>query len=275
MEDKMGKKIIVLILVLITSSLWAKYPFSEKSEEEILNQSEKVNLLIEGKVTNVEQVYIDTSQKIKRIVQHLENQNISNLWIYTKLEVEVLNTYKNENNTELNIINVWILGGVIYVNSTKKFIVVSNSAYPFLNIGDIMLMGLEKNNPNKSINSLIESYQDGYHFFSGIDLQIPSSDNMINIVEEGELEKAKKDIYLKKLKALERNNNSSNSNNQDSDFSEVFESEEELSYLNKEFPSYEEIEFNLLTANEKKLKKIKERKNFVKKVKSLLRRKYD
>jgi hypothetical protein len=98
---------------------------------------------------------------------------------------------------------------------------------------------------------------------------------MINIVEEGELEKAKKDIYLKKLKALERNNNSSNSNNQDSDFSEVFESEEELSYLNKEFPSYEEIEFNLLTANEKKLKKIKERKNFVKKVKSLLRRKYD
>ncbi len=43
MEDKVGKIIIFIVLTLVTSSLWAKYPFSRiKDEKEIVKLSKNV-----------------------------------------------------------------------------------------------------------------------------------------------------------------------------------------------------------------------------------------
>lgn len=80
----------------------------------------------------------------------------------------------------------------------------------------------------------------------------------IKDVENGELEKIKRKIYSLKLKSLEN------------DESEEL-AKDEISY--NEYPSYKELEINLLKASIKRIELIELKKQFIEKLKKSLRSK--
>jgi hypothetical protein len=251
MENKMGNKIILLLIILSTVNLWGKNPFINWTENEVLNISEKVDLLVEGEVINVDTYYYNMFTKEILYSNEVTKENIGKLMLFTKVNIKILINFKNKNELKNKFISVWIEGGKFYLDDRLRHQNTTTSAYPFLDEGDIMIMGLNKNsyNTNYLTDKFEESISD-YHFENEYILQIPSSENMIKEVEEGELEKSKEIVYKRKLVSLSES---------DSD----------------EFPSYDDISTNFLEADILKEKNIKIKNNFVKKLKLSLGRKYE
>ncbi len=245
----MGKKVMLLMLVLITNCLWAKNPFSNiKDVEKVIELSRDVDLLVEGEIIDKEYIYIHRKTKQLVDINNISLDNLGKIVTFTKFTVRIVESFKNRGN--VRDVNVWVLGGVLNIDGENKINLTSHTAYPLLDSGDTMIMGLKKNRNIHPISNIKDDYVDGYHFYKAEKLQIPSSDEMIESVENGELEKAKKNVYNKKLRSLEEEGST-------------------------EFPSYEDIDNNILKASIQKNKNIEAKKKFIKSLKISLRREYE
>lgn len=231
--------------------LFGKYPFSRLKADKVVELSKNVDLMIEGTVVDVEHFYVHKKEKRLLKPEEITDQNMGKIWPYTKLSVEISSIYKSKNNISDVMIDVWITGAIIPLNSKDMYAEVSNSAYPFLDAKDVMIMGLKRNKKTKTISSIIEEYKYGYHFHKGNQLQFPSSDKMIREVEDGEVKKAELKYYRKLAKENKKGNDVEN------------------------LPSLNQFEVNLLDAEIEKEKKIKTQKEMIKDLKSALRREYE
>jgi len=240
------KKLLMMVIMMMSLSLFAGYPFSNiKKTEEIVQLANETDLLIEGKVVGIESVIKHRKENYIMSPEEVTTENAGKIVVVTKFTFEVIEKFKDNVNETNKLIEVWIPGGIFYVDGVEYFQGRSESAFANLEEGDILILGLVANNSDNII------FNTGYKLYkNSSQLQIPSSDKMIDEVETGELEKAKKRIYKEKLKSLSKQDD-------------------------KEYPAFQDLEYNLWEASVKKVEKVNEKKNFVKELKKAFRREYE
>ena len=82
------KKLIIL-MVLISVSVWGNYPFSQKSLEEVVELAEKVDLMIEGEVIAVKQYYVHKDERRILELEEINERNIGKVRTYTNYQLRL------------------------------------------------------------------------------------------------------------------------------------------------------------------------------------------
>ncbi len=167
----------------------------------VLNASETSELIIEGVITNIKTY---TYYKKRRDLINLSDiivDNLADVRVITELMVKVLDVFKGEPKGEN--IKIYVIGGCILLNGEKLCQEVTHTAYPFLDIGDQMIMGLKHTEDGHILSKLIDEYSMWYNFFHAAILQIPSSKDMIYTVEEARLNRVFLHLTREALRILE------------------------------------------------------------------------
>jgi len=179
----MSKKIIILLIILVSTSLFSVD--SAKLNIKINKimkkfKSNKVDLIVVGEV-------ISLSSKLKK------GMTIP----VTKVKFRVINAYKSS--IVKAEITVRIKGGRYIANNGKEYVKFSKKeAYPLLDSGDIILMGLKKLNNG-----------DYKHVFRN-KLQIPFSNELIEQINDDTKEHKLRKLYLKTSISSNRISNKEN-----------------------------------------------------------------
>ncbi len=194
---------VIMMFALITTNVKAVNILTNPKDiskiEETMN---KVDLVVEGRVLSVERYYVSRAKEYKgetnRIMSENEitTENAGKVQVFTKIQLEVIETFSSkQKNFNESVITVWIDGGYIVVDGEKYVQFASNSGYPLLSVNDQMILGLNKTkNKGPLSKASNREYLSGYLIAEN--MQIPSSDEMINEVEEALYQRA----YYKSLK---------------------------------------------------------------------------
>lgn len=186
------KKLLMILIMFLSVNLFANKLLSNKKDEKKMFEAfKKTEMIVEGEVIGIETVifkYYPETDEISLITNETQlNDSTGKIQIKTKLTIKVKENFKGNSN---NTIEVWIDGGKFEKNGKQAVQFTSTDAYPLLDIGDVMIMGLNKND-ELSYSEHRSDFTNGYYFYEGDLLQIPSSKKMIDEVETGLLEQAK------------------------------------------------------------------------------------
>jgi len=191
-KEMFMKNILIILIMLLSFNLFAtKLLTNKKNEKKMFEALKKAELIVEGEVIGIETVIFnfnsdnDTAELITS--QEDINNSTGKIEVKTKLSIKITETFKGKSD---KVIDVWIEGGEYEKNGNKLYQFSSSDACTLMEIGDVMIMGLNKNDSNVySVER--EDYTNGYFFYEGDLLQIPSSKKMIDEVEMGLLQDSK------------------------------------------------------------------------------------
>ncbi len=198
---KLLMMVVMMLLFVVNNIKAVDLLYNENDIVKLKESLDKVDLVIEGKVLNIERYYLLRAKngEIQQNRLISENEitfdNAGKIIVYTKIQLEVIEVFNSKReNFKKKLITLWIDGGYIFIDGEKYTQLTSGSGYPLLSINDQMILGLKKNKSKGSLSKILDNnYLNEYSIVDN--LQIPSSDQMINEVEEALFQKA----YYKSL----------------------------------------------------------------------------